>query len=163
MIHEDIPARDFKLELNHGRASWRYSCRLDIGQGGGGQGCLVIDPIEYLADDMEGGCEVGSADTEEDPHGLTDVCLEGFLLGQAADCAVEHQVLRVFIEQSLQIFREMTRGAEGFVGIHFTLHHVEFTVHGGQSLFRFYKDQAVHAIRDVLGNHWGCAVIHKQT
>ena len=83
MVNQDISAGDFKSELDHRRATWGNRRRLDVRQGRGGQGCLVIDPVKDLADDMERGGKVWSAHAEENAHGLTDIGLERLLLGQS--------------------------------------------------------------------------------
>ena len=61
----------------------------------------IVDPVEDLADDVEGRGEVRAADAEEDAHGLADLGLERMLLGQRADRAVEDEVLRPLVEQLL--------------------------------------------------------------
>jgi hypothetical protein len=70
MVDQDITPRHLHLELDHRCPAWWDQGGLHIGQGFGGQGSLVKDPIENLANDVEGGNEVRAAHAKENPHGF---------------------------------------------------------------------------------------------
>jgi hypothetical protein len=52
---------------------------------------------------MEGGCEVGSADSEEDSHGLAYISFERFLFREPTDRAVEDEILKKASHTALQM------------------------------------------------------------
>ncbi len=111
---------------------------------------------------MEGGCEVRSADAEEDAHAFADIGFERFG-DERIRRAVEDKVLGVFVEQFGGVTHLMTMFTECASRINFALHDIELAVHFGESAFGFDEDETVHAVGNVLGNHWGRAVIHEQT
>src|SRR5690606_36917773 len=145
-------------ELHHGGAARRYQSGLHVGQRRAGQGCLVVHPVEDLADHVEAGYQVGTTDAEEDEHGFTDV---GFHLvggGQGIHGAVEHHAFRTLVEQLLQ--RELLQAgrAVALCGVELPLHHVVLAIHLGQPTLRLDQNHAVHAVGNVLGDHGGGAV-----
>ena len=87
VVDQDVAARHLDLELDHRRATGRHQRGLDVGQRLAG--ALRVDPVEDLADDVEAGGQVRTADAEEDADRLADLGLEGVVAGQRADATVE--------------------------------------------------------------------------
>src|SRR3546814_13610470 len=76
MVYQDVMARIVGFELNHGGAARSNRCGLHIGQRRTGQGGLAIYLVEDFTDDVETGCQVGTANTEEDAHGFAHFGLD---------------------------------------------------------------------------------------
>ncbi len=69
----------------------------------GCNGAEIVDLIEDLSDQVEGRYEVRAPHAEEDPNRLTDLGLQRLLGRQASDRAVEDEVLRLLIQQFVDI------------------------------------------------------------
>ena len=81
------------------------------------------------------------------------------MLGQRGDVTIEDEVFRRLVQELVVALGEKARRSERFFGVDLALHHVELVIHRGEAAFRLHEDEAVHAVRDMLGDGRDCAVI----
>ena len=159
VVDEHVGAGHLEAEVHHGGTAGRHHRGLDVALRAV-DAALEVDGVEDLADDVERGDDVGSADAEVDAHLLADLGLEGLVADKRADGAVEHHVRRPLVLGFHRIEVLQARLAVAARGVDLALHHVELAVDLRQSVLGLDEDQPVHAVRDVHGHRCGRAVVH---
>ena len=151
VIDQGVVSGYLEGELDDGRAARRHADGLDIVQGGVRQGGVGIDAIHDLADQMQAGGLVGTADPEIEAGGVAHPHPHATLARQAAHRAVHHVMRRPLLQKPIQILDQTALAVR--LGVDFALHDIEFMIDRRQSAFGLHQDQAVHAVGDVLGRH----------
>src|SRR5579864_575698 len=111
---------------------------------------------------MERGCGIRARVPKEDPYRFSHFSVQRVLLREGIYCAVEHEIFGIFLHKLCGAELLQACLALGHGGVDFPLHDVELVIHMKQPALWFDQDQAVHAVSDVLSNHWCPAMIEKQ-
>ncbi len=94
------------------------------------QSAQFVHLVEDLDDDVKRRGEIRAADPEKQSNGLADLRVQRVQLADGADRTIEDEVFRPLVQQLLDAHPVAAVLAESGVGVDFTLHDIEFAVHG---------------------------------
>src|SRR5579883_1229369 len=143
VIDEGVAAGNGGRELDHHGAARRHGDGLDAAPWLAQHAAIIVDLVEDLADDMEGGGEVRAADTEEDAHALAHLGAERMERRQRADRAVEDEIFGPLAQELLDAELLAAMLPEGRVGIDLALHDVELVIDLGKAVLGLDQDHPV--------------------